>query len=147
MGIRCFLIEPILGIEIPYEPREWPPYRTILGWLRPDTGEEHTHKKDFGVGAMWRATWIPRNWDWTNETEPHIYVCCPNGEDGTRDWDIDSRAANCTMPHDKKHRCWIRHGVPPNLTVDKQGLTCAAGAGSIAMPKWHGFLRNGELVP
>jgi hypothetical protein len=32
------------------------------------------------------------------------------------------------------------------LTVDKNGDTCAAGAGSILTPAWHGFLRNGELV-
>lgn len=61
-------------------------------------------------------------------------------------WDIDSRANNCTMPTDKKHRCWVRHGEPPQITVDKNGLTCAAGAGSIQTGSWHGFLRNGQLV-
>lgn len=30
--------------------------------------------------------------------------------------------------------------------VAKNGLTCAAGAGSIATPNWHGYLRHGELV-
>lgn len=147
MGIPCFLIEPILGdpFPLPHDEREWPPHRSIIGWRRTDTGEEHKHNSNFGVGAMWRATWQPKNWDWQNETEPHLLVRCPNG-DGTRDWDIDSRANNCTLPEDELHRCWIRHGEPPVLTVDKAGLTCSAGAGSIALPNWHGFLRNGLLV-
>lgn len=66
------------------------------------------------------------------------------------DWHVDGRASNCTMPTDNTHRCWIRHGTVPNITVDKQGHTCQAGAGSIwvRMGKpdgWHGFLRNGRL--
>jgi len=32
------------------------------------------------------------------------------------------------------------------FTVDKNGDACAAGAGSILTPTWHGFLQNGELV-
>ena len=61
-------------------------------------------------------------------------------------WNIDGRASNCTLPHDPIHKCWVRHGTPPNLTVDKNGNTCAAGAGSIQTPKWHGFLRDGHLM-
>jgi len=65
-------------------------------------------------------------------------------------WYIDGRASNCTKPADVKHRCWVRHGtVGELLTVDKNGLTCDAGAGSIYMDdkRWHGYLRNGKLVP
>jgi hypothetical protein len=58
---------------------------------------------------------------------------------------IDSRASNCTLPNDREHKCWIRHGTPPDLTVDKNGKTCAAGAGSIQLGNYHGFLRNGHL--
>ncbi len=47
-------------------------------------------------------------------------------------WGIDGRARNCTLPSDNEHRCWIRHGtVGDRLTVDKNGKTCNAGAGSI----------------
>lgn len=72
----------------------------------------------------------------------HLYVVCPDGVW----WDIDSRSNNCTMRTDKIHHCWVRHGTPPNITVDKNGATCNAGAGSIQTGSWHGFLRNGELV-
>jgi len=72
----------------------------------------------------------------------HLAVVCPDGHW----WDIDGRASNCTMKEDKLHRCWVRHGDLPNITVDKNGVTCAAGAGSIQTDRWHGFLRNGELV-
>ncbi|HEX3800262.1 MAG TPA: hypothetical protein VH413_16320 [Verrucomicrobiae bacterium] len=50
---------------------------------------------------------------------------------------------------DDKHRCWTRRGEPPNVTVGKSefGPTCGAGAGSIIVPGWHGFLRNGVLEP
>lgn len=70
---------------------------------------------------------------------------------GGHHWYIDSRASNCTMKEDRQHRCWVRHGtVGEKLTVDKDGLTCGAGAGSFFMGpnhEWHGFLRNGKLTP
>lgn len=40
-------------------------------------------------------------------------------------------------------------GNPPIITVNKNGLTCKAGAGSIYHKSgsgWHGFLRNGVFV-
>lgn len=69
------------------------------------------------------------------------YVKLPDG----RTWYIDSRASNCDKPGDSSHRCWVRHGEPPNLTVDKIGNTCGAGGGSIATDGYHGFLRGGFL--
>jgi hypothetical protein len=97
---------------------------------------------------------------------------CKSGAFG---WHVDSQASNCPepcetcgvpynqhwqryaesefkcryVPRDKgAHRCWCRHGEPPLVTVNKSGPTCSAGAGSIISPSgWHGFLRNGELVP
>ena len=79
---------------------------------------------------------------WKNCNSPHLVIVLPDGSC----WDIDSRAWNCTMKDDKTHRCWVRHGDIPNVTVDKNGHTCQAGAGSIQMHDWHGFLRNGVLV-
>lgn len=120
---------------------------------RVDTGEEKFTIRAFGPGAMWYATWYKRDeiasdgrpvygWDWDNQYEPPLMVTCPNGHD----WVIDSRASNCTMKDDRTHRCWIRHGLPPSITVDKNGTTCAAGAGSIQAGDYHGFLRNGEFT-
>lgn len=66
-------------------------------------------------------------------------------------WNIEGRASNCTMPDDTRHRCWVRHGtIGERVTVDKAGLTCGAGAGSLFMGpnnEWHGFLRDGKLTP
>lgn len=48
-----------------------------------------------------------------------------------------------------EHRCWVRHGDvrAGNVHVDKNGVTCNAGAGSIISPDgWHGFLHNGYLT-
>jgi len=75
---------------------------------------------------------------------PQLTVVCPNGSQ----WTIDSRASNCTMPYDYAHRCWVRHGDPLTepVTVDKNGLTCAAGGGSIQAGDYHGFLTNGVLT-
>jgi hypothetical protein len=117
-------------------------------WRRADTGEVTTIN-DAPAGAMWRATWYliedsnpPRYlFDWDNQFEPPLMVKTPGGH-----WDLDSRASNCTRKDDKTHRCWCRHGVAPNITVDKQGDTCAAGAGSIQCGNYHGFLRDGYLV-
>jgi len=121
-------------------------------WKRVDTGEVKRRISEFGVGAMWFATWYDMRpttpgekpkfgLDWENMFEPPLMVATPGG-----DWNIDSRASNCTMPNDRTHRCWIRHGTAPNITVDKAGVTCAAGAGSIQAGKYHGFLRNGQLT-
>lgn len=82
------------------------------------------------------------HWGWENCSGLHLIVILPNG----REWDVDGRASNCTMKEGKIHRCWCRHGEPPNITVDKNGITCAAGAGSILSGDYHGFLRNGELT-
>lgn len=79
---------------------------------------------------------------WNNCDGKHLQVVLPNGNT----WDIDGRANNCTMPDEKTHRCWVRHGEPPNVHVDKNGYTCAAGAGSILSGDYHGFLHNGELT-
>lgn len=69
-------------------------------------------------------------------------------EEGRKSWwYIDSRASNCDMKTDDAHRCWVRHGsVGERLHVDKKGLTCGAGAGSIQCAGWHGFLDNNKLT-
>lgn len=97
-------------------------------------------------GAMWDATW----WPWKGPDGRSICVVLPNGHT----WGIDMVATNCTRPDDKatppeqrQHWCWLRHGEPPVLTVDKDGPTCAAGAGSILSGDYHGFLRNGVFEP
>lgn len=142
MSYKCFLIEPIFGAKQDNSYESWSDFE-ILRFRRVDNGEEHEHIADFGIGAMWRAVWMPKSFRaWANQAEPPLIVRTPGG-----DWDIDSRASNCTLKSDLLHRCWVRHGAPPNITVDKNGLTCQAGAGSILCDGWHGFLRNGELVP
>lgn len=92
-------------------------------------------------GACWGASWIPYR---RGEDGIFLMVRLPDGHD----WSVDGRASNCTLPDDDVHRCWVRHGDPREcrVTVDKNGNTCSAGAGSIASPNWHGFLRDGQLV-
>jgi hypothetical protein len=108
-------------------------------YVRKDTGEEMT-LRDAPLGAMWDAEWYPS--DWKGPDGKSLVAICPGGGH----WHIDGRASNCTKPDDKVHKCWVRHGEPPNITVDKNGVTCAAGAGSIQTPNWHGFLRSGFFV-
>lgn len=111
---------------------------TEMLYRRDDTGQITT-LRDAGPGAMWDAKWAP----WKGADGRSLSAKCPNGDI----WNIDSRATNCTMPTDDVHRCWVRHGEPPNITVDKNGVTCRAGAGSIQAGDYHGFLRNGEFTP
>jgi hypothetical protein len=93
-------------------------------------------------GCLYWNDWYPKDFYWDNQQGPMLCAVLPNGHH----WNIDSRASNCTMKHDRNHRCWCRHGEPPNITVDKKGHTCSAGAGSIAVPGYHGFLRNGNFT-
>lgn len=99
-------------------------------------------------GAMWDAWWMSKHCKdskdnmWVGPEDRKSLMCkLPDGHE----WHIDGQASNCTMKNDHIHKCWVRHGTPPNLTVDKNGHTCQAGAGSIQSPKWHGFLTNGIL--
>lgn len=109
-------------------------------YRRTDTGEEMT-LRDAPEGAMWDATWFHDVPFWCGEDGRAIICRVPK----KHDWHIDGPCSNCTRPNEP-HKCWVRHGEPPNLTVDKNGNTCSAGGGSILTADWHGFLRNGELV-
>lgn len=93
-------------------------------------------------GDLYWNDWLPEKFYWDNHQGPHLMAVLPNGNH----WCIDSRANNCGRRDDKTHRCWVRNGEPPNITVDKNGDTCQAGAGSILSGDYHGFLRNGEFV-
>lgn len=109
-------------------------------YRRENTGEEMT-LRDAPAGAMWYAPWMDDVY--TPQGEHNLMVKTPGG-----DWHIDGQANNCTIPEDGQqhhHHCWIRHGDPPDITVDKNGITCGAGAGSIQAGNYHGFLRNGYL--
>jgi hypothetical protein len=153
VSVKCFLVERTGNTR--FEPCSYPFCKepgcgnTREEWRRTDTGETTwNYPAEFGPGAMWPVQHKPGEcWaHWTNCSGTHIEVILPDGGS----WDIDSRASNCTLKDDGEHRCWIKHGNLPFLTVDKAGTTCRAGAGSIISngeKHWHGFLRNGELVP
>lgn len=94
-------------------------------------------------GCMyWMDDYRDRCLHWDNCEGRHLHAVLPNGHP----WDIDSRARNCNRPDDRQHRCWVRTGEPPNITVGKGGNTCSAGAGSIVSRDYHGFLINGVFT-
>lgn len=112
-------------------------------YKRADTGEILT-LREAPAGAMYNAEWISKK----GPDGICLAVLVPglaNGEPYNHTWHIDGRASNCDMPSDTEHFCWVRHGVAPEITVDKNGKTCGAGGGSIGVPGGHGFLRNGHL--
>lgn len=100
-------------------------------------------------GAMYWDDDIDGSLYWDNQPGPSLCVVLPD----MHIWNIDSRASNCDMKNDRLHRCWVREGVAPNITVSKRGVSCKAGAGSIlthdhkGKASFHGFLRNGYLKP
>lgn len=128
----------------------WQEWQELI-YERADTGDRHTLRErqasDIGwppaapPGAMWDAWWMPQSW--AGPDGIHLMVRLPNG----RDWHVDSHASNCTRPSEP-HQCWVRHGDPREcrITVDKNGDTCEAGAGSIQAADYHGFLRDGVLA-
>jgi hypothetical protein len=93
-------------------------------------------------GCFFWNDYLPEKAYFDNQEGPMLMLVLPNGNH----WNIDSRASNCGNIQDRQHRCWCRHGEVPNITVDKNGLTCNAGAGSIQSGNYHGFLKNGELT-
>lgn len=126
----------------PFAPTDSYQVREEALYARSDGGEPTT-LKEAPIGAMWDAEWLH---DLTGsfhvgEDGYCLTVRLPNGHH----WTIDSRASNCTLREDNVHRCWVRHGKAPDITVDKNGHTCGAGAGSILAGDYHGFLRGGYL--
>ena len=109
-------------------------------WRRVDTGEEMTIRSA-PAGAMWDAWWMSDCW----RGPDGLSICIRLPEDG--EWMVDGPASNCNQK-ERPHHCWVRHGEPPNLTVDKgaPGESCGAGAGSIQSKDFHALLVNGELI-
>jgi len=121
-------------------------------------------RRELPVGSMYYPSWLqPKE----GEDHQHLRVCptdgtvllviIPDKPDGTgrTEWIVDAYCSNCDR-QGEVHHCWCRRGKPPWITVDKTPPasdsygTCNAGAGSIwtRMPDgWHGFLRDGHLVP
>lgn len=118
-GIKCVLVKTKSGGQFIHQGR-------------------HLRMDELPIGAMWDAGWKKQK----GADGLAIYVMLP----GRQIWFVDGRCSNCSKPTDLVHRCWVRHGIPPEITVDKNGDTCSAGAGSVIVPGWHGFLRNGYLV-
>lgn len=143
--LKCFLVEKTekMHTEKCGQPGCTDPkcyrYRCPI-FRRVDTGEEMT-LNDATPGAMFFADWYKERPEYLGPDGKCLIVVLPNGHH----WMVDGRASNCTRKGDKVHKCWCRHGEAPNITVDKVGNTCAAGAGSIAVEGYHGFLRNGYL--
>lgn len=107
-------------------------------YRRLDTGEEMTwHEAPIGA-----TTLLDKDYCHGPDGKSFI-VKCPGGTT----WQVDGQANNCDKKDDKEHRCWCRHGEPREcrVHVDKVGLTCGAGGGSIQTHNWHGFLTNGVL--
>lgn len=149
-----------------FKPKDSYSFNVIKTWLRADNGLfacNQVHKAP--VGAMWDATWNHDVKDWCGQDGLSICVMTPGGE-----WNIDSRASNCgsvckkchkpyrehansticteSIYEDSNpiHKCWIRKGSMPHIDVSKNGNTCDAGAGSIQIGSYHGFLKNGKLT-
>jgi hypothetical protein len=130
-------------------------------WLMPD-GLATDRFADMPIGAAWWASLD--NHDpcsfWSNCLGPHLIVKVPgpvvDGVDQGHLFDAMWKASNCTRKDENTHRCWVVEGYRPlvgcdlkTVTVSKgfdKAQTCSAGAGSIATPEWHGFIRNGKLV-
>ncbi len=103
-------------------------------------GREVT-SSELPIGSMYDADYLHDSYPMPDGV--CLAVVVPDGH-----WIVDSRASNCTLPDDREHRCWRRHGNPrcEPVHVDKDGCTCGAGAGSIQMRSWHGFLDHGWIT-
>lgn len=81
------------------------------------------------AGAIREASW----WPDTGADGKGWCVRLPDGSD----WLTEGKANNCGCPDEPAHRCWTRSGTSPRLTVSP----------SIATSRWHGYLKDGCLVP
>ena len=107
---------------------KWQLFRVPI-YRRSDTNQEYVHhvNPNFGqipVGAMWRLTWL----------EKDQYGCGPDGQS----WAVMTPGGEwCMDCPSSDGGYWTRTGEAPNFTVTP----------SIHVPeRYHGWLRNGELV-
>jgi hypothetical protein len=143
-------------------------------YRRSDTGEL-VKLSAAPVGAMWFAPWMSDREDYVGPDGQTLVVRLPGRHDwivDARASNCDSPCRNCGKPYHQHagglcapitpgvkydrethayrdaspHKCWVRHGTAPDVHVDKNGGTCGAGSGSIAVPGYHGFLHNGHLT-
>jgi hypothetical protein len=129
-----------------FEPTDaWDTFTPHL-YRRVDNGITTT-LRDAPPGAMWYADWVIYRQDQGWFVGPDGHCLMIRGFYG-RDFCPDQRARNCTLPDNDEHKCWVRVGEVPNITIGKTGgRTCGAGAGSFFFTDaWHGFCENGELV-
>lgn len=141
--------------EIPEDDPRWPSRCEACGRELPESATRQVWAKtlhrgapdgrlytidDAPVGAMWDADWLPE--EYAGPDGIRLTVRTPGG-----DWHVDSTASNCTRRREP-HACWVRHGDPRTgqVHVDKNGNTCSAGAGSIGVGDYHGFLHHGHLT-
>lgn len=143
------------------------PFRSEEPW-RYDRRRLYSYKGPYGhllvtlrnapPGSIYDAQWL-HGFSWGEGPDGRaLHAICPNGYP----WHLDGEASNCTRPQQvpvpgipntfrfvRTHYCWVRHGDPrrpATLHVDKQGETCAAGAGSILAGSYHGFLHHGGFT-
>lgn len=116
-------------------------------YQRSDTGELVT-TDDKIPGMIYDIAGYHKYPCWCGPDGKALHVVLPN----RRTWHIDGQCNNCPIPADTVHKCWVRTGTIPRLTVSKgqPGESCDAGAGSIwsakgAPDEWHGFLTDGVL--
>jgi hypothetical protein len=104
-------------------------------------------------GDMWDADWNKDVPEWVGPDGRSLNVVTPDGWQwciDSRASNCDSPCRHCGVPFTshkqeacsnpgdgqnawtkgayqdaRPHKCWVRHGEPPNLTVDKAGVTCA----------------------
>jgi hypothetical protein len=172
MDFPCFLVDRtgnMREIPCPCGSSTCKETRTVSEWKRFDTGETFfADSWELPIGSMywWECMDVHHdeagneigrykgNGQWNNDDGRHLIVIVPGYRDpatgiwSPHRWDVDSRCNNCGSPNDRVHRCWVRHGEVPRITVGKgPGPSCNAGAGSIMVGEWHGFLQDGILRP
>lgn len=95
------------------------------------------------VGAMWSASWLEDMPQYTGPDGLSLHLRTPYG-----DWLIDRRSESCTRKEKKGdiHKCWIRHGTPPNITITRND--CNPGENSVMFRSLGTSLiiRNGEII-
>lgn len=91
-------------------------------YLKKETGERWK-KRDLPPGAMYNAWWMPP--EWSGKDGLSLVVVLPD----SIHWTMD-----CPSPNGKP---WQRTGIAPTITATPSILT----------PRYHGWLRDGVLVP
>ena len=82
----------------------------------------------------------------TRDPDGHIIIYGPQQKDKNHWITLTIKATNCGRPNCYNHNCFGLINMDNLEELHSTGSPCGAGAGSLGIAPYHGWIRNGYLI-